>query len=612
MLSDLKQLEKLYIKAKEMYYNSDNPIMSDLEFDNLEDKIRELNPNSKVLKVIGIEVKNGIKLPYNMMSLNKKKEEKDIVKWRLKYDKENIILTDKLDGLSIIAIYENNNIQLITRGDGKYGLDITKLVKYIDIPTNVFHERLVIRGEIIMKKSIFESKYKSKYANARNLVSGAILRKNIVKSVVEDIDIVWYSVYYPENLLYLDELELLYQNKFKIAHYTVIDKNNLDTINKHNLTEYLKDRIEQSHYNIDGVVVKYNALMDLKITKNPENAFAFKINGETKEVIVTNIKWNVSKHNKMIPIIIIEPTNLSEVLIKQITGINAKYILDNKIGRGSLVKIVRSGEVIPKVLEVISAKFNINTDFPTNYIWQDNGYHIMPSNDEDERVIKMLDDSFKKLDVDGLNIATITKLYYAKYNTILKILNITVNDLIKLDNFQETSANKLYKNIHKAYNNASFAVIMDFSNLLGENIAIKNIKIILKALPNILVLSKTISKKELIERLNDISGIGPVKAKLIANNIDKFITFYEKLPKQNKPVIKSSIKVDKRFKNKNVVFSGIRDKNLETIIEISGGKVLSTISKETNILIVKDKNANTSKINKARDLGISIINYTEI
>jgi len=617
---ELKSLEEKYMEAKDKYYNSDKPIMTDYDFDILEDKIRELNPKSKVLKVVGMKVNNGIKLPYRMMSLNKRKDDEGIKKWVDKYNNKNVVLTDKLDGLSIIGIYERDkdnkmDIQLLTRGDGYYGLDISKIIKYIDIPSEISEDKMVIRGEIIMKKDIFESKYKGKYSNARNLVSGAILRKNINKNVMEDISVVWYAVYYPEKLEYTKQLELLSNNGFNIVNYTIIDKSNINLVNKENLTEYLKNRNLYNEYNIDGIVVQYDEGINKMLDKNPENAFAFKIDGEIKEVMVIGIEWNISKHNKMIPVIVIEPTLISGVIIEKITGNNAKYILDNKIGKGSIIKVVRSGEVIPKVMGVIKSKFSVENDFPKNYLWKDD-YHIMSNKSEEainERNIKMLDDSFKKLGVEGLNIATITKLYYAGYNTILKILNMKVEDLLKLDNFKETSSNKLYNNIQRAYNNASFEMLMDFSNLMGEGIAIKNIKLILNDIPNIMVLSKTISKNELIEKLNEVQGIGDKKALLIANNLNKFVKFYEKLPKQvrTKNVVKN-VKIDNKFKNKKVVFSGVRDKNMEQVIEKSGGKVVNTISKEVDMLIVKDKTATSSKINKAKELNIEIINYKDL
>jgi len=98
-------------------------------------------------------------------------------------------------------------------------------------------------------------------------------------------------------------------------------------------------------------------------------SFAFKIDGEIKEVSVIRIEWSISKHNKIIPVIVIEPTLISGVIIEKITGNNAKYILDNKIGKGSIIEVVRSGEVIPKVMSVLKSKFNIVNDFPKNYLF---------------------------------------------------------------------------------------------------------------------------------------------------------------------------------------------------------------------------------------------------
>lgn len=609
---NIVELEKLYLEAKDKYYNSSNPIMTDYEFDELENTIKQINPTSKVLSKIGSDVKNGVKLPYNMMSLNKKKTDDEINKWKNKYSKSSVIFTDKLDGLSIIGIYDKGNIKLLTRGNGINGLDISKICKYIKhFPNDIQLDKMVIRGEIIMNKNIFEDKYKTKYANARNLVSGAILRKTIDKNIMKDINIVWYSVYYPENLIYTEQLKLLQNNGFEnIVNYTVIDNTNI--IDSQILTDYLTERKKYSKYEIDGIVVQSNNIINTSLKKNPENAFAFKMDGETRQVEVKHIKWNISKHNKLIPVVVIEPIKLSGVIISNITANNAKYIMDNKIGKGSIVEIIRSGEVIPKILYVIKGKFNINIDFPKNYKWKD-AHHIETNSLEqnEEKNIKLLDDSFKKLGVDGLNIATITKMYKAGYNTIIKILNMKMEDYLKLEGFKELSAKKLYDNIQKSYNNAKFDTIMDFSNLLGEGIGIRNIKLILSNIPNIMELSKTLSKKEIKELLVNVKGIGIKKGEVIGNNLYKFQKFYEKLPQQQikNNTTTTNIPTNNKYKNKNIVFSGVRDKNLENIITNSGGNVLNKITKNVDILVVKDKNATTSKIKEANKLNIKIVNY---
>ena len=112
---------------------------------------------------------------------------------------------------------------------------------------------------------------------------------------MEDISVVWYAVYYPEKLEYTKQLELLSNNGFNIVNYTIIDKSNINLVNKENLTEYLKNRNLYNEYNIDGIVVQYDEGINKMLDKNPENAFAFKIDGEIKEVMVIGIEWNISK-----------------------------------------------------------------------------------------------------------------------------------------------------------------------------------------------------------------------------------------------------------------------------------------------------------------------------
>ena len=619
----LSNLEKQYLNAKQAYYNSGSIIMSDTDFDKLEEQIKLLNPKSKVLNMVGYTNKEKVILPYPMMSLDKKKEQKDLDNWlKQSFITDDIIISDKLDGVSIMLEYYNNgsNLKLYTRGNGIEGGDITKFVKYLNIPQTL-NQNMIIRGEIILSNKIFKTKYSKKFENARNLVSGIVNKKKPEKDMLNDLDIITYELYFPEKIIYSKQLEILHTNGFKVVSYFTANKK---TINKNNLTEYLKERLNLSNYKIDGIVIYNDSSYTVSKNRNPKYAFAFKttLYNENKNVIVKNIEWNVSKHGYLKPRILFDTIRLDGVNVKYTTGFNAKYIKDNKIGPGSILKIIRSGDVIPHILEVVKST---QPQLPINieYKWHSNNYEIMLINsDSPEQIIKNLTDSFKKIKVKGLDTAIIKKLYNYGADSIIKILNMTESDFLKLPNFKETLAKKIYNNIQLSYNNASINDIMNFSNKFGEGFGKRRIDLIIKEYPDII---KIINKKDeninienIIKKIERISGFANKTATLFVTNLISFIKFYKKLPRQQNNKIEMNQNIDIydnitiNFKNKNVVFSGMTDSKLEDTIKYMSGYIQDNVNNKTDILIVKSINKHTNKFKKAQELNKMIIEYSNI
>ena len=185
----------------------------------------------------------------------------------------------------MIEYYNNgSNINLYTRGDGNEGSNITKFAKYLNIPQTL-DTNIIIRGEIILSNKTFKTKYSNKFENARNLVSGIMNKKKPEINMLYDLDIITYEIYYPEKIVYSKQLELLKNKGFKVVPYFTANKN---TINKNNLTEYLKERLNISEYKIDGIVIYNDGAYSINKNRNPKYAFAFKntLYNESKNVIV--------------------------------------------------------------------------------------------------------------------------------------------------------------------------------------------------------------------------------------------------------------------------------------------------------------------------------------
>ena len=177
-----KELTNIITMLNNNYYNLNISLLKDEEYDMLKDYMEKKYPNSNILKQIGAKIttKNKVKLPYFMGSLDKIKsfENNVLENWISKYD-GTYIITPKIDGVSGLYILKNGKEYLMTRGDGYYGQNITHLIPYLKIPK--MEENIVIRGEFIMFKNVFEEKYKDNFSNIRNLVSGIINSKqNII------------------------------------------------------------------------------------------------------------------------------------------------------------------------------------------------------------------------------------------------------------------------------------------------------------------------------------------------------------------------------------------------------------------------------------------------
>jgi len=152
----IKILDQFIRKANKMY-ELGNPIINDIVYDTIIDYIKDTYPNHSILKLIGNETDEKVKLPYHMGSMNKFKKNKDILKWKQKYDSE-VVISEKLDGISALLIYNDNdihNIKMYSRGDGTYGKDISFITKYINLP-KMSVNNITLRGELIISKENFK------------------------------------------------------------------------------------------------------------------------------------------------------------------------------------------------------------------------------------------------------------------------------------------------------------------------------------------------------------------------------------------------------------------------------------------------------------------------
>ena len=599
--------------AAEQYYNGEG-VISDKLYDDLFDEIKKRDPKNDFLKKVGFEItgKNKVELPYYMGSMDKIKisESDRLSKWQKKFNKHDYVIMDKLDGISGLFVLKNGVKKLYTRGNGTIGQDITHLINTIPSFKFSLSTNIVLRGELIISKKKWQ-KYTTQFSNARNMVSGLVNSKKINTDIMKDIDFVIYEIMEPR-MRQSEQLKFLAKNKMTHVYYETLDKSDLDF---EMLDEILLDRRESSEYEIDGIIIMDDSLHDYNTDGNPDFAFAFKDASEkqTADVVVKDVEWNVSKDGYLKPKLILEPTKLSGVVISNATAFNAKYIVDNKIGPSSVVKIIRSGDVIPHVLEVIkTAKVKMPS---VEYKWNETNVDLIATGSKsDEQIIKELTFFAEKMDIINLSDGIITNFVEHDIDDIFKIINVSKNTLAELPSFKDKMVNKIHENIQTAIEKATLIQFMNATNIFGHNFGHKRLeKIFIKYGNNFIKYMKDHTKDEIYNDVIKIDGFDDITASQFSNLIHEFIKVFEKIPNSyQKTILKNSESqvVSEKFKGKKFVFSGFRNKEWEDYITENGGELVSSVSKNTSYLVTTKKDydeGSTSKVIKAKEVGVQIV-----
>jgi len=595
-------------KANDAYYNN-KPVMTDNEFDIVKEYFEQKFPNNPVLQTIGAPItKNKVSLPYNMPSMDKIKPDTDALdKWMKKYT-GNYVLSCKLDGVSGMYTTENNTQKLYTRGDGTIGQDITHLLPVLNLPK---HENIVVRGEFIISKTKFEEKYKSRFANPRNLVAGIINSKTI-DNKINDMDFVAYEVIKPV-LCPNDQMKLLEKYGFNTVRNL-----QMATLTNELLSQLLIDWRNNYEYEIDGIIVSNNKKYT-RTEKNPEHSFAFKmvISDQVAEAKVVDVIWNASKSGYLKPRVRIEPINIGGVKIEYATGFNGKFIESNKIGIGAVIQLIRSGDVIPYIQSVTEeAETAKMPDVP--YHWNETNVDIILDNIEDDVTVKEknITSFFVGINVDGLSSGNVRRLMNAGYDSTLKIIHMKKEDYEGIEGFQTKMINKIYNGIQTRLKDSTLVEIVAASNLLGRGIGKRRLEPIFERFPNLFTL--LISNEELKIMLLSVNGIGEENATSIVENMKKMKTFltdanllYKLCQNQPSKTTKSQVEEDHILNGKNIVMTKVRDANIISELSKYGGKLENNITKNTFALITKSHDDVSSKTKKANELGIPIMTPLE-
>jgi NAD-dependent DNA ligase len=551
-------------------------------------------------------------------------EHKELIRWIEKNPCNELMVSEKLDGVSGIFICNNGIKKLYTRGDGEIGADISYLIQYITSICDI-KDNISVRGELIIKKSVFDEKYyfngntneyendKMKgrgygrlYRNARNMVSGLVGAKT-VRQGIHDMEFVVYEEVgndtMPKPSNHMKKLKTM---GFTTAmHKIVKTKENINEwINIHNEFK------EASEFEIDGIVVQSNVPYDRNTSGNPSYMFAFKVCNKDSihETTVLDIEWSVSSWGQIVPIAIIDPIELPGNTIKRVTISNAGLMKSKGIGPGAIINVTRSKEVIPFIVNVVKVCKDFKWPTDMKYAWDDNKVHLNVLDASPDIIarmrVKLFAKFFAKMGIKHVSCATITKLYDNGFDTLLKIVSVNESDLIKIDGIQEKSAMRIVTNIKDGLKGISAPELLGASGVFGYGIGRKRVVSLMTDIPDIL----SASKKGLKKRILEVDGFSEIMAEKVFGNIDSAINFIDQISKYVS--FETDTRVSDTLVGKKFCFSGFRSKDLEQQIIDRGGTTTTSVSKKTSGIIVANKStAPAGKVIKAIDCGVNV--YTK-
>jgi DNA ligase (NAD+) len=622
-------LVEILTAASDEYANEGDSFLEDSEYDALERMLTALNPKNLFLAQVGSDVRGGkIPLPYPMGSLDQVYEGETIQWVRANgWEDEDFVLTDKQDGTSALTVFSKGKLAIAySRGNGFEGADITRhICRIAECPqsTNGGPQNIAVRAEVIIEDDVFASQKAQAeaeggrvYKNARNYVAGRMNASASPQIFYDTVHVIGTSVVDPK-MGKLEQLQTMQRMGFKITHYIV--KKGRELTDEF-LIPYLEERRRLSATAIDGIVIDIDnadiraGLRRKSSSINPMYSRKFKVGGEDNVAVTTvaAVHWEPSKTGYLKPRVEINPVDLVGVTITYATGFNAKFIRDNKIGPGAKIQITRSGDVIPfiqKVLEPAPAGAALPTE--TEYgemAWTEGEVDLFLKDADNHPTVQLnrMIDVFSALEVPFLRQGSLEKLFAEGYTTAAQVINASEADLKRV--LGDSAGGKAYSGIRSKLNPVPLGILAGASQCMGRGIGRRKMTRLIEALggPDVFL-----TNPPSVEIIAAVEGFERRTAETIVNNLPAFSAFLAEIAGHYTIAQPAAKVVGGALEGVTVVFTGVRDKDLEAAIAAKGGTIGSSVNKNTTHLVAKDPTGGSSKLKKAADMGVQVISLVE-
>ena len=665
IIRDYQKKIKLIRKYNKLYYNDDSPLISDSEYDKLKKEVIDLEDQNRSLKkfgsaknIVGSKPSNKfkkIKHTKTMLSLSNAFEKEDMLNFLKKinnylnnerFDFE-IFSEPKVDGISASLTYENGILTKgVSRGDGETGEDILQnLMTINEIPKEIKKDNdlpqvLEVRGEVYIGKKDFQL-IKDNFANPRNAAGGSLRQKDPKDTAKIPLKFFAHGFGVINPMIFKTQSEFI--NKinqwgFSVNQNNKLVKNLKEIEEQHSSIEKIRSSLD---YDIDGLVYKINNIelqSRLGSTSNsPRWAIAYKFSSEKATTKINHITIQVGRTGAITPVAKVEPITVGGVVVSNATLHNEDEILRKDIRAGDYVTIQRAGDVIPQVVSVDKKKRSKESK---KYIFPEKCLCGFPTKKEISKTTKKTDAvrrctrgyecdftareklkhivSKEAFNIEGLGKKVIDNFWELNFIRIPSdIFNLNYSRIEKLEGWGRLSINNLKKAIDKSRS----IVLEKFIYSIGiRHIGQENGKILANFFKTPKRFSELfISKKRegVLKNLEDLDGIGDTQIK----SIESFFS-----NNKNSKIIQSLISVldikdfkkknkKGKFSNKNIMFTGGFDKmsrsEAKSLAEDNGAKILGSVTKKLDYLVIGNSKPTKKKIDKAKELRVKIMTESD-
>ena len=640
-----KRASKILNIASNYYYDKNCvELISNYNYDELSDALEnfeektqyidELSPTNKVGYIIKDKLDNYTH-EEPALSLNKTKSRQELKEWM---NKKTCCLSWKLDGLTLVLTYKDGKLyRAITRGNGYIGKDIThNAMHFSDIPKRISYKgQIIVRGESLISKEEFErinnemEEETSIYKNPRNLVSGTIQQKDSKKMAQREVCFKAFTLAKMDDKMpstWSGRLDFLSNLGFNVVEYKVVDENTLDKA-----MDDFYDNIDKYKFETDGLVMFYeDAEYGESLgntSKFPRCGIAFKWQDEIAQTTLRNIIWSEGKSGVLTPTAVFDSVELEGTSVARASIHNLAILENLELGEQDTIEVYKANMIIPQIAKNITRNGKLfeypkkcpycNSDTSikgigdTKMVYCDNA-QCPPKHIEKFTTFCSRD----AIDIKGFSNKTI-ELFVSEgilknFSDIFDIMKHKA-EILTMEKQGEKSISNLEKSIEEAKNTTLEKLVY---GLCIEGVGVSNAKLITKYVNNDAKKIPLLS----IEQLNNIDGIGTI----LAHNIVEWFKNEENLQEYDKLLNIFTIKQDDTnveiknvFNGKKFVITGDltqfkNRKDLEKWIVQHGGKVSSSVSKETYALINNDVNSSSNKNKEAKKLGVKILGEDEL
>lgn len=626
-MEEIEELVEELTAASEAYYGG-KPIMSDPVYDAKEMRLRELDPDNKYFDKVGADIKESTfeKVEHDslMLSLDKAYSLSEVVNWARPYKG---ISMPKMDGfaLSLKYIRQGNELvytQAVTRGKGKSGDDVTENARQIaDIPETLpcilGLDKIEIRGEVYMKRSVFEElNLASEFENRRNVAPGSVRQRDPRVTKSRKLNFFAYNLIGIGETM-TEKFEILAKLGVPVVEYITVDLSDNDQLEMaYRNYESMRDSYD---FDIDGVVFMINdsgVFEELGNTSHhPRGAIAWKFEAEEGETTFLRYEWQVSRTGLVNPVGIYEGIRIDGATLTNATLHNLSIVKSLGIGIGDKVIVSRRGGVIPKI-ERVSVSAGNPIEIPTKCPVCSSNLEVHTSKDGIEtlhcvslncsaQTLTGILHFISVMEIMDVGESMVTKLMEAGYiETPVDLFKLTRDQLLSLESVKDKTADRTLNNIALAKRKplAVFLAALGITNL-GKNVSesvanhFENLDAVLKA---------SASEFEAIE------GVGDIMSATIQEGLAAKSALIAALREQIEIIGIEPKKTDGCLAGKSFLITGTLSEPrhyFEGLIEQNGGVLKSSVSKKLDYLIVGDDPG--GKVSKAKKAGVNLITEEE-